>query len=327
MLPPFVLTGATGTGKTSVSLELAGLMGGEIVCADSRQLYRGLDVATGKPSAAERTRAPHHGFDTLPPEDRSSAGDFVRATQPVLERIAQRGTVPLLVGGTGLYLRALHAGLAGIPAIDDEVRERVRHRLAIEGPAALHAELARLDPDLAARLAPRDGQRIARGLEVVLATGRPLSSWQHATDEEPAPWFWVALGRPRAELAAILAARARSFFTNGLLTEVEGLLASGVSADAPGFDALGYREAIDVVAGHLSFEEGASRLTRHTVQYAKRQTTWFRGEARRVEVIFREWAAHESPGQIARDVAARYEQFAHASGRAVTTDPGGRVSG
>jgi tRNA dimethylallyltransferase len=307
---PFVLAGATGTGKTAVSLELAARLGGEVVCADARQVYRGLDVATGKPTAEERARVPHHGFDVLDPREPTSAGDYVRRTAPLLGALAERGRVPLLVGGTGLYLRAAHAGLAEVPAIPDDVRERVRARLAEEGAPALHAELLALDPPLARRLAPADGQRIARGLEVVIATGRPLSDWHDDATGDPAPWFWVVLVRPRADAARSIAERARAFFDAGLVDEVKGLVASGVPATAPGFDALGYREALEVLEGRLEREEAIERLVRHTVHYAKRQATWWRGEARRVPIVFREIGPHESPGQVARELADRHAQEA-----------------
>jgi len=305
---PFVLTGATGTGKTEVALELAERLGAEILCADSRQLYRGLDVATGKPTREERARVPHHGFDTLDPAETTSAGAYTRALLPVLERLAAAGTPALLVGGTGLYLRALHAGLAEVPEIPDDVRARVRADLAERGPTALHAELAALDPPLAARLAPLDRQRIARGLEVVLATGRALSDWQAASANDPAPWFWIALGRARAEHGDGLARRAQAFFDGGLVDEVQALRARGVPRGAPGLDALGYREALDVLEGTRTIPEAVETLTRHTLQYAKRQATWLRGEARRVELSFREIGRHESPGQVARELALRYEQ-------------------
>jgi tRNA dimethylallyltransferase len=305
---PFVLTGATGTGKTEVALELAERLGAEILCADSRQLYQGLDVATGKPTAAERARVPHHGFDMLDPTEATSAGSYARAMRPILERLAAAGRPALLVGGTGLYLRALHAGLAEVPEIPEDIRARVRAQLAERGPAVLHAELAALDPPLAARLAPLDRQRVARGLEVVLATGRALSEWQAESARDPAPWFWVALGRPRAEHAAGLARRARAFFDGGLVDEVSALRARGVAREAPGLDALGYREALDVLDGTRSLDDAIDALTRHTVQYAKRQATWLRGEARRVELSFREIGRHESPGQVARELAGRYEQ-------------------
>ncbi len=321
---PFVLTGATGTGKTAVALEFAEQLGATVVCADSRQLYRGLDIATGKPTAAEQARVPHVGFDVLDPRATASAGAYVRGTRPLLDTLAAAGRPALLVGGTGLYLRALHAGLAEVPAIPDDVRARVRERLAAEGPAALHAELATLDPALADRLSPRDGQRIARGLEVAAGTGRTLSAWHAAPTADPPPWFWVALERPRAELAAALAARARGFFAAGLLDEVEGLLAAGVPPDAPAFDALGYRDAIDVVQGRSDRAAAEESLARHTVQYAKRQGTWLRGEARRVEIVFRTMTAHESPGQVARELAARYRQSAGDGARA---GPASGVSG
>jgi len=316
---PFVLAGPTGAGKTAVALELAGLLGAEVLCADARQVYRGLDVATGKPTAEERARVPHHGFDVLDPREPPSAGDYARRTAPLLAEVAGRGRVPLLVGGTGLYLRAAHAGLAEVPEIPGDLRAEVRGRLEEEGAAALHAELTSLDPALARRLAPADGQRIARGLEVVLATGRPLSEWQGDETGEPAPWFWVVLSRPRAEALPALAARSRAFFDAGLVEEVRGLVAAGVPAEAPGFDALGYREALDVLHGRLEREEAIERLTRHTVQYAKRQATWWRGEARRVTIVFRETGPHESPGQVARELAERHareaERVAAASAR------------
>ena len=320
---PFVLAGATGVGKTAVALELARHLDGEVVCADARQVYRGLDVATGKPTAEERERVPHHGFDVLDPREASSAGTYARRTGAILADLAARGRVPLLAGGTGLYLRAAHAGLAEVPEIPAEVRERVRARLADEGAPALHAELAALDPQLARRLAPADGQRIARGLEVVLATGRALSDWQDGAGEDPAPWFWVVLSRPRDDARARITARARAFFAHGLVDEVRGLLAAGVPADAPAFDALGYREALDVLAGKLEREDAIARLTVHTLQYAKRQATWWRGEARRVTVVFREIGPHESPGQVARELAGRY---AEARTREGAVAAAGRVS-
>ena len=316
---PFVLAGATGVGKTAVALELAARLDGEVVCADARQVYRGLDVATGKPTAAERARVPHHGFDVLDPREQTTAGDYARRTGSILADITARGRVPLLVGGTGLYLRAAHAGLAEVPEIPEEIRARVRARLAEEGAPALHAELLGLDPRLGHRLAPGDGQRVARGLEVVLATGRALSDWQDDDAGEPTPWFWVVLSRPRDDARNRIVSRARAFFDHGLVDEARGLVDSGVPADAPAFDALGYREALDVLAGRLEKEDAIARLTVHTQQYAKRQATWWRGEARRVAIAFREIGPHESPGQVARELAERHareaERVAAASAR------------
>jgi tRNA dimethylallyltransferase len=159
---------------------------------------------------------------------------------------------------------------------------------------------------------------VARGLEVHLATGRPLSAWHADRTLDPEPWFWAALERPRAELTAALAARARGFFAQGLVDEVRSLLDSGIPPEAPGFDALGYREAIDVALGRRDRASAEEQLTRHTLQYAKRQGTWFRGEARRVEIVFRGIVPHESPGQVARELAERYRQSAaHGAARAV----------
>lgn len=320
---PFVLTGATGTGKTAVALELAARLGATVFCADARQLYRGLDVATGKPTAEERARVPHVGFDLLDPREPSSAGAYARALGVALGADEPSGRVPLLVGGSGLYLRALHTGLADVPPIDPEVRARVRARLSAQGPEALHDELTQLDPPLAARLAPRDGQRIARGLEVALSTGRPLTAWQDAGRSDPPTWLWVALARPREELSRALTARARAFFDGGLVEEVETLLAAGFPPDAPAFDALGYKEAIAVREGRLDREDAIAVLARKTIQYAKRQATWLRGEARRVDLVFREIGPHESPGQVASDLARVHAQASARIGRTATA---GRVS-
>ena len=311
--PPFVLTGPTGTGKTAVSLELAALLEGAVVCADSRQLYRGLDVATGKPSPAERARAPHLGFDALEIAERSTAGAYARTARPILESLASARRSALLVGGSGFYLRALHQGLAAVPDVPDDVRQAVALRLESKGPEALHAELALLDPMLARRLGPRDGQRVGRGLEVVLATGRPLSAWQEENPDPAPAWFWVALTRSRSDHAQALEARAHGFFEQGLVEETRGLLQAGIPEDAPGFDTLGYREALDVLAGRLELDDARALVARRTIQYAKRQMTWLRGEARRVNLVFRDIGPHESPGQIAHELAERYRAFLRGS--------------
>jgi tRNA dimethylallyltransferase len=286
--PPrtLALVGPTGTGKSAVSLRLAEQLGAEIVCADSRQLYCGLDTATGKPSRRERTIAPHHLFDWLDLTECASAGRYARAATACVREIHARGAPALLVGGTGLYLRALWQGLAPIPPVSEAVRDAVRGELAERGPQALHADLEHADPATAARLSPRDAQRITRALEVLRATGRPLSWWITQPPAEPAPLAGtpvIGLTGDRALLYETLDARTREFFAAGaLLDEVRELLASGTPAEAPAFRSIGYAEAIAHVRGACSLESAITAAQQATRRYAKRQWTWWGQEAARV---------------------------------------------
>jgi tRNA dimethylallyltransferase len=337
MRPFLAVVGATGTGKTAVSLALSKAMPGtEIVCCDSRQLFRGLDAATGKPTAAERSSVPHHLFDELDPgetAERPSAGWYARRAAPLLTELLARGKTPLVVGGTGLYLKALYRGLAPIPEIPQTIRDEVRAALAergSEGAAGagatggdegaggaeraeraekLHAELATLDPETAARLSPRDRQRVARALEVVRGTGRPLSAWLRerpvAPLGGPERWRLVALHLPRPALYQRLDARTRSFFEDGLLTETRAHLARGVSPDAPGLASLGYAQAVAHLAGRVSLAEAIALAQRETRRYAKRQETWWRHEGPRAGV---HWLSIE-PDEPADHIAQRFSQL------------------
>jgi len=304
------LVGPTGVGKTAVALELADILGAEIVCGDARQIFRGLEAATGKPTAAERRRCPHHLFDWLEVTDAPSAGRYARAAAPVVRAIAGRGRVPLVVGGSGLYLRALTRGLAAVPEIPAAVRAAVRAELAEGGPERLHAALAEADPALAARLAPRDGQRVARGLEVARATGRPLSAWlaDPAAARPPdcgvAGWAFVGLTAERRRLYEHLDRRAAGFFAAGLLAEVRGLLAAGAPPDAPGLGGLGYAQAVAHLGGRLSLAEAVAATQRETRRYAKRQWTWWRQEGPRVGLAWIATDPGESPGPVAARAAA-----------------------
>ncbi|HEY4563203.1 MAG TPA: tRNA (adenosine(37)-N6)-dimethylallyltransferase MiaA, partial [Thermoanaerobaculia bacterium] len=177
MPPILAIVGPTATGKSELGMALAGELGGEIVNADALQAYRGLDIGTAKPSPADRERVPHHLIDILEPHEVYSAGEFARRAQEAIADVQGRGRVPIVVGGSGLYLRALFAGISPVPPGDLAVRQELRERLAAEGLAGLREELARLDPPTAARLAAGDTQRILRALEVARVTGRPLSAW------------------------------------------------------------------------------------------------------------------------------------------------------
>lgn len=306
------LVGPTGTSKTAVSLALASHLDAEIVCADSRQLYRELEAATGKPTPSERARVPHHLFDWLEISESASAGRYALRAQETLDDIARRGRVPLVVGGSGLYLRALSRGLASIPAVPDEVRRRVREELEAGGTAALHEELASADPVLAARISVRDRQRVGRAVEVLRATGRPLSEWQAGDHGEVARrrWLFVGLTAERDLLYERLDRRTTGFFEGGLLPETRGFLERGFGADAPGLQSLGYEQAVQHLLGRLSYTDALDRAQRETRRYAKRQWTWWRSEGPRVRLRWVQLGERESPESVARRVEALWREDA-----------------
>jgi tRNA dimethylallyltransferase len=274
------VVGATATGKTDLGLRLAEALGGEIVNADALQAYRGLDVGTAKPTAEERARAPHHLVDVLEPTQRWSAGEFARQARQAIEEIHARGRWALVVGGSGFYLKALFEGLTPLPRAQPEIRAELKRREAEEGPEALHAELAAADPASAARLAPADRQRVVRALEVLRATGRPLSEWIAA---QPAPArplsaLHVGLTLPRGILYDRIAVRVAGMMQRGWLAEVQELLERGIGPSAPAFQAIGYRQLVRHVHGEITLEEAVADTVRATRRFAKRQQTWFRRE-------------------------------------------------
>jgi tRNA dimethylallyltransferase len=273
-----VLAGATASGKTALGEALADAIGGEVVCADSRQVFAGLDVGTGKPTAEERSARPHHLFDALPLGGRASAGWYAAACAPVRADIHARGRVPVLVGGSGLYLRAARTGLAEAPPQDPAVRARLRESLAADGAAALHERLAVVDPATAARLHPNDSQRVTRALEVFESSGRPLS-WWHArgapagADEQ---WEVFELVVEPNVLNRRIRHRTEAMFAGGLVEETRGLLASGHGVALRALAAIGYDEAIGVIEDRLSVPRAQKITSLRTRQLAKRQRTWFR---------------------------------------------------
>jgi tRNA dimethylallyltransferase len=274
------IVGATATGKSAVAMAAAAACGAEIVNADALQVYRGLDIGTAKPSAAERAAVPHHLIDVLDPRERFSAGEFARRARAALAEIAARGRPAIVVGGSGLYLRALWSGLAEIPRVDPGVRARLDERLAAEGLPKLRAELARRDPATAARLGERDTQRILRALEVAIGTGRALSAWLAAARVENAPPAMrkIGLTLPRALLYDRIAERVRQMVDRGWPEEVRRLLAAGIPRDAPALQAIGYFDWIRQIDGETDSQETVAGVVRATRRYAKRQETWFRRE-------------------------------------------------
>jgi tRNA dimethylallyltransferase len=281
MPPVLSLVGPTATGKSSLALELAGPLGGEIINADALQVYRGFDIGTAKPGPEDRRRVPHHLLDILDPGEPFSAGEFARLAREAIDEIRGRDHLPMVVGGSGLYLRALIEGISPIPPIDPRLRERLRRRLAAEGLEALRAELAVLDPETAERLAPADSQRLLRALEVALGTGRPLSAWitEKPLGDGGIDAVWVGLTLPRGLLYDRIAVRVNRMLADGWLDEVRRLLAQGLSPSLPAFQAIGYRDLAGHIAGEATLEEATERIVRATRQYAKRQMTWFRRQS------------------------------------------------
>jgi tRNA dimethylallyltransferase len=277
--PLAVITGPTGTGKSDVALRLAREFPVELVSVDSAQVFRGLDVGSAKPDAATRAAVPHHLLDLVDPADNYSAGQFVRDAARAIDDIEARGRIPLLVGGTMLYLRALIGGIAEMPEGSDEIRARLDADAARLGWPALHAQLATVDAAAAGRIHPNDAQRIQRALEVYAVTGEPISAHQARTKSPVEREFVVTALMPtdRARLHAALDARFAAMLEAGLLGEVRRLFSRGDLTDAhPAIRAVGYRQLWAHLAGGYSFETAVARAQAATRQLAKRQMTWLR---------------------------------------------------
>jgi len=273
---PIVLVGATASGKSLVALELAGRFGGEIVGADSRQIYRGLEIGTEAPTPADRIRAPHHFVAFLDPAETYSAGRFGREARAVVGAIEARGNVPIVAGGSGLYMRALLQGLFLGPARDEEIRARLTRRIREEGLEALREELRRVDPEAHAAILPGDPVRVIRALEVWELTGRPISALRRERKPAPLEANVFGLRWPRPRLAERIASRIGRQLRRGFLEEARALLAASLPEEAPGPRTLGYRELLAHLRGETSMAEARERIVLKTRQLAKRQETWFR---------------------------------------------------
>jgi len=307
--PLLVLVGPTAIGKTDVAVRLAARLPLEAVSADSRQVYRGMDIGTGKPSADERAALPHHLIDVVDPPERYHAARFRRDALEAIARIRARGRLPVVVGGTGLYVRALLKGLHPAPPADPALRVELEAIAAAQGSEALHRRLAERDPAAAARLHPRDRVRLVRALEVLTlgGPGPEPADWSSAVP--PFRLLMVGLRQSREALGRRIADRVRAMVARGMMSEVQGLLEAGYDEALPAMGGIGYRQFSAVLRGDMTEAEATRLMIRDTTRYAKRQMTWF---ARDPEVRWLDVDAVGGPDGTARavEILAREEGVA-----------------
>jgi tRNA dimethylallyltransferase len=309
-----VVTGPTGSGKSALAEEVATHLRGdrpvEIVSVDSAQVYRGMDIGTAKPSLDLRARLPHHLIDTRDPAQSYSAGEFVRDARAVIAQILHRGHLPMLVGGTMLYLRALYDGLADLPPASPEVRQELDARAATIGWPAMHEELSRIDSQAASHIARGDAQRIQRALEVYRLTGVPISQWQRPTHGARDDFRWLRyalLPASRSDLRRHLGLRFEAMLQAGLINEVRNLAQRhDLTERHPSMRAVGYRQLWRYCRGECSLAQACEQAVTATAQLAKRQLTWLRAEQNLTAL------SANSPDEASVVVGAIREQFASA---------------
>ncbi|NOX90421.1 MAG: tRNA (adenosine(37)-N6)-dimethylallyltransferase MiaA [Calditrichaeota bacterium] len=276
-----IIVGPTAVGKTRISLLIAERADVEIVSADSRQIYRYMDIGTAKVEKEIRERIPHHFIDICNPDEYYSAGMFGRQARETIGNILNKGKIPLVVGGSGLYIRALTDGIFELNAMDPKIREQLEERLNEKGLPALYEELKRVDPEYARKISPNDRQRILRSLEVYLVTDKPFSYW-HSKQPDPAPFpvrLW-GLTSDRKKLYRRINERVDQMIKAGLEDEVRNLLKLGYSPELNALNTVGYKEVIDYFEGRIAREEMIDLIKRNSRRYAKRQLTWFRADSR-----------------------------------------------
>lgn len=275
-----VVCGPTGSGKTGLAIGLAQRLDGEIVGADSMQIYRYMDIGTAKPTPAEQARATHHMIDIVDPDEDFDAAMYADAAGRAIDGIVGRGRLPLVVGGTGFYIKALVYGLFEQGPSDPDIRRRLKRTVQSEGSASLHRRLAALDSRAAAKIHPNDAYRIVRALEVFEITGQPLSDFQrqHRFQDRRFDALFVGVTWPRPILYDRIDRRVDRMMDQGLEAEVRGLLARGYGAQLKSMQSLGYRHLTAFIDGETSLDETVRTLKRDHRRYAKRQLTWFRAE-------------------------------------------------
>jgi len=279
-----ILGGATASGKSAIALKLAKEQGGEIINADSMQIYRELDILTACPGVDDLNAVPHHLYRYLKGDDPCSAERWRDLARGVIDDVQERGLIPIVVGGTGLYLKALVNGLSKVPEIDQNIRQNIRTEVNEFGAEVAHAKLIKIDPEMASRLAPNDSQRIARALEVKLSTGRSLAEWQQQPEigglvDEDFEIEKIIIERDRAELYARCDQRFKKMIEEGqAIEEVKELLSLGYDLNLPVMKSLGVPQIIDFIEGKTTLEQTVVLAQTATRQFAKRQMTWFRNQ-------------------------------------------------
>jgi tRNA dimethylallyltransferase len=296
-----IICGPTAVGKTAVAIQLAQHLNGQIIGADSMQIYKYMDIGTAKPTAREQARVTHHMIDIVEPDESFDAARYAELAAAKILELNRQKITPLVVGGTGFYIKALLHGLFDAEVFDADVRRRLKQEAAAHGMECLHERLGRLDPESAARLHPNDRYRILRALEVVEATGRPISRYhrEHGFSEQPFETLKIALNMDRAVLYERINRRVDAMIVAGFLKEVKSLLASGYAADLKSMQSIGYRHMVDYVQGRSDWEDCVRILKRDQRRYAKRQLTWFGADP---QIIWKE------PGQV-EEIKMLLEKF------------------
>lgn len=277
MIPIVIIEGPTASGKTQLALQLARELGSEIISADSRQVYRFMDIGTAKPAQAELESVPHHLIGIIDPDESYNAGRFCADAGAAVENLHAKGSIPIICGGTGLYISALLNGIFELDQTDPQLREKLLQRLQTEPLDILYKELKELDPDFARKISSQDKQRILRGLEVFYATGIPISRhWQLQRSEAKYQVFRILIDTPRELLYRRINLRLEEMLRQGLLEEIQNLVKLGYSERSPGLNSLGYREFMAHLRGTAALDECAGLAAQHSRNYAKRQCTWYR---------------------------------------------------
>ncbi len=310
-LPVLFVVGPTASGKEAVSLRLAELLGGEIVSLDSMKVYRGMDIGTAKPSLAQRAKIRHHLVDVVDPWEPFSAARYAQLAACAVTEIRLRGKVPIVSGGTPLYLKAMVSGFFEGPGADWSLRRELAARAGAEGVESLHRELSGVDPEAARRIHPRDERRIVRALEVAKLTGRPISAlqtqWSASARESSAERFILfGIRRDKEDLHHRINRRSERMFDGGLVEEVARLAAAPSGIGRAAAQAVGYKEVLKFLRGEVTREEALVEIKKRTRHFAKHQMTWFR---RFPEIHWVSCAPEAEPGALAEAMAARFQEM------------------
>jgi len=306
--PLVAIVGPTAAGKTALAIRLCQTFDGEVISADSRQVYRGMDIGTAKPTPEERRQVPHHLIDIINPDEEFTLAEFQTRAYAAIDDVLARGRVPFLVGGTGQYIRAVLEGWT-VPRVPPNraLRDRLYHEAEEQGPERLHARLVSVDPDAARKIDPRNVRRVIRALEVYEATGAPISYWQR---REPPPYCILRIGltMPREALYQRIDARVDRMMAAGLLAEVQHLVRSGYSLDLPAMSGLGYAQLGQYLRGEVSLEEAVRLIKRDTRRFVRHQYNWFRLNDPRIHWFDARADPYDAVSELVRTFLAKTDQ-------------------